>query len=80
MAVNKPICMEIDKRGDIENQKMQMKLAPITLNHLRSFGVSDDKELKLEFFFYSKDQDKADALAKELRGRFQKQRLDKLVG
>lgn len=59
----------VRRRNFIENQKMQMKLAPITLSHLRSFGVSDDKELRLEFFFYSKNQDKADALAKELRAR-----------
>jgi regulator of RNase E activity RraB len=48
---------------------MQMKLAPITLSHLRRFGASDDKELKLEFFFYANDRDKAEALAKDLRTR-----------
>src|SRR5690349_5110480 len=62
--ISKPF---VRRRSFIANQKMQMELASITLSHLRRFGVSDDRELKLEFFFYSNDQDKADALTKELR-------------
>jgi len=59
----------VRRRNFIENQKMQIGLAPITLNHLRNYGVCDDKELKIEFFFYSKDQAKADALANKLKER-----------
>lgn len=56
----------VRRRKYIENQKMQIQLAPEVLNHLRDYGLSDDKELKLEFFFYSKTQVNADALAHEL--------------
>lgn len=57
----------VRKRKFIENQKMQMALAPITLDHLRNFGVSDDEKLKIEFFFYSRSPIKAESLARELR-------------
>jgi hypothetical protein len=33
-------------------------LAPQTLKQLRELGVNDEKELKLEFFFYSNTIDK----------------------
>lgn len=46
---------------------MQTRLAPITLDHLRNYGVSDDSKLRIEFFFYSKTLIKAELLAKELR-------------
>ena len=57
----------VRRRSLIENEKMQMKLAPITLSHLKNFGVSDDTELKVEFFFYSRDQIHADALVNKLK-------------
>lgn len=46
---------------------MQSRLAPVTLDHLRSFGVPDETELRMEFFFYSKTMIKAEELASELR-------------
>lgn len=57
----------VRRRKFIENQKMQIHLAPITLDHLRNFGVSDDTELKIEFFFYSRTEGNANELASELR-------------
>lgn len=57
----------VRRRQFIENQKMQIHLAPVVLDHLRDHGFSDERELKVEFFFYSKTQANADALAHELR-------------
>lgn len=56
----------VRRRNFIESQKMQIKLAPITLSHLRDYGVSDDNELRVEFFFYSQTQVKAALLAAAL--------------
>jgi len=36
------------------NLRAQQKLAPITLDQLRKLGVEDDKELRIEFFFFQK--------------------------
>ena len=36
------------------NSDKQVELAPQTLQQLREIGVTEDKNLKLEFFFYSK--------------------------
>jgi regulator of RNase E activity RraB len=49
------------------NLNMQVELAPETLNQLKNYGVTDDSELKLEFFFYSKTLDNAEKLAEELK-------------
>ena len=48
------------------NAEMQVELAPQTLNQLRELGVTADKELKLEFFFYSNKIDKVEKLSDEL--------------
>jgi len=42
-------------------------LAPQTLKQLRELDVTDDKELKLEFFFYSNTIDKVKNLSEELK-------------
>ena len=49
------------------NLNRQVELAPETLNQLKNYGVTDDSELKLEFFFYSKLLDNAEKLADELK-------------
>lgn len=49
------------------NADRQVEMAPQTLNQLREIGVTDDKELKLEFFFYSNTSDKVEKLSEELR-------------
>jgi regulator of RNase E activity RraB len=49
------------------NADKQVELAPQTLNQLREFGVTEDKELKLEFFFYSNTIDKVEKLSDELK-------------
>ena len=40
------------------NGDKQVELAPQALNQLRELGVTADKELKLEFFFYSNTIDR----------------------
>src|SRR5258706_10720800 len=49
------------------NEDKQVELAPLTLNQLRELGVTADKELKLEFFFYSNTIDKVEKLSGELK-------------
>jgi regulator of RNase E activity RraB len=49
------------------NLRIQQKLAPITLDQLRKLGVEDHKELRIEFFFYSKTVDKAEMLTMRLK-------------
>src|SRR6188474_3165819 len=50
-----------------KNLAIQVALAPETLKHLKNYGVSDDSDLKLEFFFYAKMEDKAQMLAAALK-------------
>jgi regulator of RNase E activity RraB len=42
-------------------------MTPQTLEQLRKINVGADKELKLEFFFYTNSLDKAAALSAELK-------------
>ena len=72
MRPSKKLNTKIDKpfvrrRDFIENEKMQVALAPRVLEHLMDFGVPDDIELRMEFFFYSQNQVNAEALANALR-------------
>ena len=48
-------------------QKMQMHMSSIVLNNLRTLGMEADKELRLEYFFYTNSKDKAEKLATEIR-------------
>jgi regulator of RNase E activity RraB len=48
------------------NLQKQVDMTPQTLEQLRQAGVTADKELKLEFFFYTNSDDKAKKLADEL--------------
>ena len=49
--------------SNLENQK---KMSPQTLEQLRKYNVAPEKELKLEFFFYTNTLTKAAALANAL--------------
>lgn len=49
------------------NADKQVEMAPQTLKKLREYGVLDDKELKLEFFFYSDTIGKVERLSDELK-------------
>jgi regulator of RNase E activity RraB len=46
-----------------ENRTKQILTTPQTLEQLRKYGVTDDTELKLEFFFYTNEEAKASELA-----------------
>lgn len=48
------------------NSEKQMQMTPQTLEELRKLNVSVDKELKLEYFFYTNTADKAEQLAIEV--------------
>ena len=49
-----------------ENLSKQGELAPKTVAQLRAFGVTQESELKLEFFFYSNSDGKAASLVEAL--------------
>jgi regulator of RNase E activity RraB len=46
-----------------KNKENQVNMAPQTLKQLRDLGVTETKELKLEYFFYTNSMDKAKSLA-----------------
>lgn len=48
------------------NRNKQMQMTPQTLDQLRKINVSPEKELKLEFFFYTNTAGKAEMLATEI--------------
>src|SRR5688500_48812 len=48
------------------NRNKQMEMTPQTLDQLRKLNVTADKELKLEYFFYTNTADKAEQLATEI--------------
>ncbi len=52
-----------------KNKDNQVNMAPQTLKQLRDLGVTETKELKLEYFFYTNSIDKAKNLADEIQKR-----------
>src|SRR5690606_20792795 len=48
------------------NRDKQMQMTPQTLEQLRNLNVTADKELKLEYFFYTNTAEKAEQLASEI--------------
>jgi len=50
-----------------KNRDNQIYMAPQTLKQLRDLGVTETKELKLEYFFYTITTDKAKSLADEIQ-------------
>jgi len=49
------------------NRTKQTVMAPQTMGQLRKYGVTDETQLKLEFFFYTNSESKASELAKALK-------------
>jgi len=49
------------------NRTKQMQMTPLTIKELKKIDVSEDKELKLEYFFYTNSDKKANAFAQELK-------------
>lgn len=50
-----------------QNLAKQTKMSPMTVAQLRKHGVTDSTMLKLEFFFYTNAEAKAQGLAKALQ-------------
>lgn len=48
------------------NREKQKQMTPQLLDQLRKLNVTDDKELKLEYFFYTDTAAKAEQLATEI--------------
>lgn len=48
------------------NNASQVAMSPQTVEQLRGYGVTKEKRLKLEFFFYTNTTDKAASLNNEL--------------
>ena len=50
-----------------KNLQNQLQMVPQTLDQLRKLNITADKELKLEFFFYTNSLDNAGQLSAELK-------------
>jgi hypothetical protein len=48
------------------SRALNLKMTPETMVQLRKFGVTDESQLKLEYFFYTNTREKAAALAQKL--------------
>ena len=51
-----------------ENLTRQVSMTPQTLAQLYEHGISEDSELKLEYFFFTDSEDKAASLHESLAG------------
>jgi len=49
-----------------KNRALQLTMTPQTVAQLRKYGVTDESQLKLEYFFYTNTKEKAAALAQAL--------------
>ena len=62
-VANEQYISEIDFN---DNCNMQLQLSPHVIEQLRDQGVVCDKELELEYFFYTNSEEKAKNLATEI--------------
>lgn len=56
----------IDENAYKSTLEKQLKMTPQTLDQLRKLNVSEERELKLEYFFYTNTLEKAGQLATEI--------------
>lgn len=56
----------VSKSAFNSNRDRQMQMTPQTLEQLRNLNVTADKELKIEYFFYTNTSEKAEKLATEI--------------
>jgi len=49
-----------------KNRSHQLLMTPQTMTQLRNYGVTDESQLKLEYFFYTNAKEKAELLARKL--------------
>lgn len=57
----------VSEKAFENNLTKQMQMTPQTMEQLRKIDVSEDKKLKLEYFFYTNTADKAKLFADEMR-------------
>jgi hypothetical protein len=50
----------------VQNRARQLAMTPLTVAQLRKYDVTDESELKLEYFFYTNTKEKAAALVEKL--------------
>ncbi|MBT6050028.1 MAG: hypothetical protein HOG49_24790 [Candidatus Scalindua sp.] len=58
----------ISEQQHRDNLTSQLTMSPQTVEQLRGYDVTDDKLLKLEYFFYTNTAEKAEALSNYLSG------------
>lgn len=63
----KTVGMFVSESAFKSNRTRQAEMTPQTMGQLREIEVTEDKELKLEFFFYTNTLQKAQGLDKELK-------------
>jgi hypothetical protein len=51
-----------------KNRASQASMTPKTMEQLRAYGVTDETQLKLEYFFYTNSKEKASKLFEKLQG------------
>jgi regulator of RNase E activity RraB len=56
----------VSEEASEANKAGQSQMTPMTMAELRKIGVTEDRQLKLEYFFYTNTSEKAAALAAEL--------------
>ncbi len=56
----------IDEAQHKKNVASQLSMSPQTVEQLRGYGVTEDKLLRLEYFFYTDSPEKAEALNSQL--------------
>ena len=56
----------VTKKRFAQNLTRQVGMVPLALKRLRQYGVANDNELKLEFFFHSRSPDKIEQLTAKL--------------
>ena len=56
----------VSENGFNRNRDKQMEMTPQTLEQLTNLNATADKELKLEYFFYTNSAEKAAELANEI--------------
>ncbi|MFC0518877.1 ribonuclease E inhibitor RraB [Mucilaginibacter angelicae] len=56
----------VSKEAFEEKSTTQLNMMPVLMEKLRELNVDEDRELMLEFFFYTNTYQKAGAFAKEL--------------
>lgn len=71
----------VSEKAYEENLARQGVMNQQTLSQLGNYGVGEDSELSLEFFFYSDKQQKAEALAEQLRDLgYRLEKVDRAAG